>query len=137
MYKDDHWYPSLAKNSCWLKYPSLSTSAYSMNYKMSLSLMLISRYWLNTAFISLIPTNPFYFRSNSVNISRAYYYLPLPKNHFFVIKSTTSVNENVYLSWCTFVISSYISLPFILVNAKLPRMLLRFCRLMCPVFWES
>ena len=102
--KDNHWYPSFAKNSCWLRNPSLSRSAYSINYKMSLSLMLISRYWLNTALISFIPTSPFYFLSNNVNISSAYYYLPLPKNHFLVIRSTTSVSENVYLSWCTFVI---------------------------------
>lgn len=92
-----HWYPSLAKNYCWFKCPSLSRSASSMNYWISLSLIFMSKYWLNTALMSLIPTTPLYFLSNKVKRSNAYSYRPLPKNHFFVIISMTSLRVKVYL----------------------------------------
>lgn len=126
----NHWYPNLVKNSFWFKYPSLSPSASSINSNISLSLMFISKYWLNTLFISFNPTNPLYFLSNKVNKSNASYYLPLPKNHFLVIISTTSLNENVSLFSNWFVISSSIYLPFIFVKAKLPNMDLKCTRVM-------
>jgi hypothetical protein len=121
----NHWYPNLVKNSFWFRYPSLSRSASSMNSKMSLSLMWISKYWLNTFFISFNPTNPLYFLSNSVNKSKASSSLPRPKNHFLVIISITSLKLKVYLFSYKLEISSSISFPFILVKAKFPKMDLR------------
>lgn len=58
----------------------------------------MSKYWLNTFLISLIPTKPLSFLSNKANMSKASSSLPLPKNHFLVIKSMTSLNEKLSLS---------------------------------------